>query len=103
MNYQTFVNNTTATLSVAALMSMSVAYQSEDFGRSYQSLSNAPYSIYSGATNKTYNQYEKISNISVNEDIEAVIAFADKLIGNSKPLDADIAKLIDDNLMDLLS
>lgn len=103
MNYQTFVNNTTATLSVVALMSMSVAYQSDDLGRGYQSLNGAPYSIYSGTTNKTYSQYEDVVNVGMYEDIETIIAFADKLIGNSKPLEADIAKLINDNIMDLLS
>lgn len=103
MNYQTFVNNTTATLSVAALMSMSVAYQSDDLGGGYQSFNNAPYSIYSGTTNQTYSQYEDVVNAGMYEDIETLIAFADKLIGNSKPLEADIAKLIDDNIMDLLS
>jgi len=101
MGYQTFISNTTATLSIAALIS--VGPGGLDLNEKQPSLINSPYSIYSGASNKTYSGYDDKSNLNINEDIEAVMAFANKIIGNSQPLDADIAQLINDNIMDLLS
>ncbi len=101
MGYQTFMSNTTATLSLAALVSMSSGGLHLDTKQS--SLTNSSYSIYNGTVNKTYSELEDKSNLNINEDIEAIMAFADKIIGNSQPLDADIAQLVNDNIMDLLS
>ena len=101
MGYQTFISNTTATLSLAALISMGSGGLHLETKQS--PLTNSSYSIYNGTVNKTYSELEDKSDLNINEDIEAIMAFADKIIENSQPLDADIAQLVNDNIMDLLS
>lgn len=102
MSYQTFMSNTTATLSLAAFISMGSASLHLETKQA-PFLTNSSYSIYNGTVNKTYSELEDKSNLNINEDIEAIMAFADKIMENSQPLDADIAQLVNDNIMDLLS
>jgi len=100
MGYKTFVSNTTATLSIAAVVSL--GYSLDDTSSSnYHSL----YITNNSFIGSTYNGVGKIQekNSVELEELNTVIEFANKLLSNSKPLDADIAKIVDDNLMDLLA
>lgn len=42
-------------------------------------------------------------NSTINDEISILLDFATKLLNNSTPLDGDIAKLVNDNIMDLLA
>lgn len=99
MGYKTFISNTTATLSMAAVVGL--GYSSLEQPATTQVSSHIPNSSFKSST---YDGGLKATNFSdTTQEIDAVLGFANKLISNSKPLDADIAQLVDDNLMDLLS
>ncbi|NOQ30354.1 MAG: hypothetical protein GQ570_04430 [Helicobacteraceae bacterium] len=100
MDYKTFISNTTATLSMAALVSMGSG--GLNLATENISLTSASQNISTGIISGTYSDYAYEDNIDL-EEIEAMIGFANKLLENNQPLDADVAQLINDNIMDLLS
>mgnify|MGYP003399971832 FL=1 len=58
------------------------------------------------AIEKTYSDFEhqnSYRNSAINDEISILLDFATKLLNNSTPLDGDIAKLVNDNIMDLLA
>jgi len=101
MDYKTFISNTTATLSIAAIVSMGSG--GLNLNADNISLTSGIHNISAGISSETYNEFKNEGNINLEEEISVIIGFADKLISQSQPLDTDIAKLIDDNIMDLLS
>ena len=46
---------------------------------------------------------ENIQIVSTADELDILLEFTNKLLNNSKPLDSDIAKLVNDNIMDLLA
>ena len=44
-----------------------------------------------------------VVSIGKKDEISILLDFATKLLNNSTPLDGDIAKLVNDNIMDLLA
>lgn len=100
MPYQTFIVNATATFLATSLYAGHI--ESDDL-KEYSSLDKG-YSIM--AIEKTYSDFEhqnSYRNSSINDEISILLDFATKLLNNSTPLDGDIAKLVNDNIMDLLA
>ena len=96
MPYQTFIVNATATFLATSLYAGHI--ESDDL-KEYSS-----YSIM--AIEKTYSDFEhqnSYRNSAINDEISILLDFATKLLNNSTPLDGDIAKLVNDNIMDLLA
>jgi len=102
MGYKTFISNTTATLSMAAVVSLGYSTtEAVQVNSTYEPF----YVVNNSFTGSTYNGIstaQENANVELQE-LDTVLEFANKLITNSKPLDADIAKLVDDNIMDLLA
>jgi len=97
MNYKTFIGTTT--LSIATVFAMSADLQNNQ--TSNVSISNEiPYTI---NQTHTYSPTDRLDTTKDMEKLMILANFADTLLKNSKPLDNDIAQLIDDNIMDLLS
>ena len=46
---------------------------------------------------------ENIQIVSTADELDILLEFTSKLLNNSKSLDSDIAKLVNDNIMDLLA
>ena len=46
---------------------------------------------------------KNIQIVSTADELDILLEFTNKLLNNSKPLDSDIAKLVNDNIMDLLA
>lgn len=100
MPYQTFIVSATATFLATSLYAGHI--ESDDL-KEYSSLDKG-YSIM--AIEKTYSDFEhqnSYRNSSINDEISILLDFATKLLNNSTPLDGDIAKLVNDNIMDLLA
>jgi len=57
----------------------------------------------SEGSSSTYSVIPSSDEYSIANDAMMVLNFANSLIESSKPLDNDISKLINDNIMDLLS
>lgn len=100
MPYQIFIVNATATFLATSLYA---GHIESDYSKKYSSLDKG-YSTM--AIEKTYSDFEHqnmyLSSIAKNE-VEILLEFATKLLNNSTPLDGDIAKLVNDNIMDLLA
>jgi hypothetical protein len=99
MNYKTFIGTTT--LSIATVFAMNADFQNNQNNNNIISLSSeTPYTI---NQNHTYSPTDRLDITTDMEKLMVLANFADTLLKNSKPLDNDIAQLIDDNIMDLLS
>ncbi len=97
MNYKTFIGTTT--LSIATVFAINADLQNNQTNNI--SLSNEiPYTV---NQNHTYSPSNRLDTTTDMEKLMVLANFADTLLKNSKPLDNDIAQLIDDNIMDLLS
>ncbi len=97
MNYKTFIGTTT--LSIATVFVMNADFQNNQTNN-ISLLSEIPYII---NQNHTYSPTDRLDTTTDMEKLLVLANFADTLLKNSKPLDNDIAQLIDDNIMDLLS
>ena len=97
MDYKTFIGTTT--LSIATIFAMNADLQNNQTNIISLS-SEVPYTV---NQNHTYSPTERLDTTTDMEKHMILANFADTLLKNSKPLDNDIAQLIDDNIMDLLS
>lgn len=100
MPYQTFIVNATATFLATSLYA---GHIESDYSKKYSSLDKG-YSTM--AIEKTYSDFEhqnSYRNSAINDEISILLDFATKLLNNSTPLDGDIVKLVNDNIMDLLA
>ena len=100
MPYQTFIVNATATFLATSLYSAHI--ESDDL-KKYSSLDKG-YTILN--IEKTYSDFEhqnSYTNSSMNDELDVLFEFTNKLLNNSKPLDSDISKLVNENIMDLLA
>ena len=100
MPYQTFIVNATATFIATSLY----ASQIETGELRNYKLSDNGYAIYN--IQKTYSDFEHNNNYSsdiTKIEAEIILGFANKLMDNAETLDNDIAKLVNENIMDLLA
>ncbi len=101
MGYKTFIASTTLSIATMMVMSPDVfdsVNSKEELSVSYEK----PYRT----AQDSAGTYTPSSDNKATLDLESLIvlsSFANKLLEDNKYLDNDIAELIDDNIMDLLS
>lgn len=100
MPYQTFIVNATATFLATSLY----ANQIEISDLKNYKLTDNGYAIYN--IQKTYSDFEHNNHYSsdiTKAEVEMILNFANKLIDNAETLDNDIARIVNENIMDLLA